>query len=112
MSGLFIAADTASILPTLVRNELSKMPIEKQQYFVEEYNRKEKSLSTAYLLWFLLGWHYAYINKWPLQVLFWVTFGGFGIWWVIDAFRMKEIINDYNKDISISVIRDMKLISI
>lgn len=107
---LYISQSSASVLPLMVNNELSKLPADRQREFVEEYNRKEKSVSTAYLLWLLLGWHYAYINKWPLQILFWISLGGVGIWWFIDAFRMQNIIDDENRNIAVSVIRDMKII--
>ena len=56
-----------------------------------------KSVGTAYLLFFLVfGTHYAYLGKWGLQILFWITFGGLGIWSLIDLFTMPSKINRYN----------------
>ncbi len=58
-----------------------------------------KSTGTAYLFWFLLGAHYAYLGKWGIQILFWITFGGFGIWAIIDLFTMSGKVNKYNATI-------------
>ena len=58
---------------------------------------KIKSTGTAYLLWFFLGIHYAYLGKWGLQILYWFTLGGFGVWTLIDLFTMSDKVNKYNK---------------
>jgi len=58
-----------------------------------------KSTGTAYLFWFLLGAHYAYLGKWGVQILYWLTFGGIGIWALIDLFTMSGKVNKYNADI-------------
>lgn len=60
---------------------------------------KVKSTGTAYLFWFLLGAHYAYLGKWGIQILYWITAGGLGIWALIDLFTMSGKVNKYNADI-------------
>lgn len=60
---------------------------------------KIKSTGTAYLFWFLLGAHYAYLGKWGVQFLYWLTLGGFGFWALIDLFTMSGKVNTYNADI-------------
>lgn len=58
---------------------------------------KIKSTGTAYLMWFLLGAHYAYLGKWGVQILFWITLGGLGIWAFIDLFTMSGKVENYNQ---------------
>ena len=58
-----------------------------------------KSTSTAYLYFFLFGAHYAYLGKWGIQILYWVTVGGIGIWALIDLFTMSKKVNKFNADI-------------
>jgi len=61
---------------------------------------KVKSVGTAYLLYFLLfGTHYAYLGKWGLQILYWITLGGLGIWALIDLFTISGKVNRYNAKI-------------
>ena len=59
-----------------------------------------KSVGTAYLLYFLLfGTHYLYLGKWGLQILYWLTLGGLGIWAFIDIFTIPRKVNRYNEKI-------------
>jgi hypothetical protein len=95
----------------MVRHELLSLSLSQQEEFLEEYYRKIKSTGNAYCLWFCLGWHYAYLRKWGLQVLYWLSFGGFLMWAFIDLFRIPRLVDDYNKDVAISVLRDQKMIS-
>ncbi len=60
---------------------------------------KLRSVGIAYLLFFVAGAHYAYLSKWGTQILFWITFGGLGIWWLIDIFRIHHLVENYNDPI-------------
>ncbi len=57
----------------------------------------EKSQGIALILGFFLGFlagHKWYLgNPWPINVLFIITLGGLGIWWLIDMIRI--ITGDY-----------------
>lgn len=68
---------------------------------------KIKSTGTAYLCLFFFGCHYAYLGKWGLQILFWLTFGGLGVWWLIDLFRLSSVVNEHNMILS-SQIEDIE----
>ena len=61
---------------------------------------KMKSSGTAYLCWFFLGCHYAYLDEWGLQILYWLTLGGLGIWCLIDLFHIPTKVSNYNMIIS------------
>lgn len=97
-----------SKLPLMVKDEITKLSASKQEAFLEEYNRKRKDVATIYLLWFLLGWHYGLgFQKWGTQILYWITFGGFFLWMVIDAIRIPGMVDEYNKDIALSTMRNL-----
>jgi len=106
-----IPPSIANNLPAMVRNELAKLPAQKQEEFIEEYKRKAKSTGIAYVLWLLLGSHYVYLKKWGIQILFWLTFGVLFIWWLVDLFRIPGMIRDYNKDVAVDVLRNLKAVS-
>lgn len=58
-----------------------------------------KSKTTAYLLWFFLGlWgaHKFYLNKTGMGILYFFTFGIFGIGWFIDLFTLGGQVDTYN----------------
>jgi hypothetical protein len=64
-----------------------------------ELQGRIKSTGTAILFWFLLGAHFAYLNKWGLQVIFWLTLGGVGIWAIVELFLIPGRVAKYNRDI-------------
>jgi len=66
---------------------------------------KMKSTGTAYLCWFFLGCHYAYLGKWGWQLLYWVTLGGIGVWAFIDLFHIPTKVSSQNLEISIQIER-------
>jgi hypothetical protein len=61
-----------------------------------QLQNKLKTTNSAYLCWFFLGAHYAYMSRWGMQFLYWFTLGGLGIWAIIDAFRMGGMIDKAN----------------
>ncbi len=109
--GNLIPDSIVKSLPAMVRNELVKLSAQKQEEFVEEFRRKSKSVGTGYLLWFLLGCHYLYVGKWAIQIIFWLTLGGLWVWWLVDLFRVPRLVGDYNKDVSVDVLRNLKTIA-
>ena len=106
---LLISPRITDRLPAMVRNELHALGAGDQEAFLEDYERKTKSIPLAYV--FLGFWlHYAYVGKWGLQVLFWFTLAGFGLWWLVDLFRIPSIISNYNRETAITVMRNLATI--
>jgi len=64
-----------------------------------ELQSKIKYTGHAYLFWFLLGAHYAYLGKWGVQLLYWFTLGGLGLWMLIDLFTMQSKVDRHNRPI-------------
>lgn len=64
------------------------------KYYLE---KQLKSKGTAYLFFFLFGAHFAYLNKWGLQLLFWFTFYGLGVWGLIELFRVGDRVENHNR---------------
>jgi len=77
--------------------------------FQMEY--KEKSVGTAYLLWFFLGAHKAYLDSWGKQILYWITIGGLLIWMFADLFRMKTLVKRRNAKLFEEALMKAKLVS-
>jgi hypothetical protein len=66
----------------------------------------EKQLTTTgnVWLWFLfLGCPYGAVGKWGLQILFWFTGGGLGIWTLITMFRVSTLVENHNRPIRIEL---------
>jgi len=97
-------------LPTAVRRSLANSDEAIQEDFVSEYRRTSRSLGVAYLLWLFLGWHYAYVGRWGIQFLYWLTLAGFFVWALIDLFRMPSIVRTYNQDKAVEAMRNVKML--
>ncbi|WP_304142724.1 TM2 domain-containing protein [Mesoflavibacter zeaxanthinifaciens] len=94
-----------------VQQRLKDFSATEKKAYLDEYNRKKKSVFTAYLLLIPLGWHYAYLKKWGLQVLCFLTLWGFLLWWFIDWFRVPSLVKNYNKDLSVSLLNNFNWVS-
>ena len=112
-SGSYVPESVQRSLPMMVRSQLDNMTAEQQSMFLDEYQRKTKSTGLAYLLWFFLAAHYAYMGKWGLTILMWVALvfvvGIF--WWIIDAFRIPGMVSNHNRDTATDVLRTMRIIA-
>ncbi|WP_185145549.1 TM2 domain-containing protein [Chryseobacterium shandongense] len=93
----------------LIQKKFRALNSEQQRIFISEFERRKKSVGISYLLWFLLGWHYAYVKKWGWLILYILTVGGFFIWAIIDLFRIPKIVEQYNNDLALEILRDISL---
>ncbi len=101
MGNLILPPSLTRELPYAVTAQLAELPQEAQREFFEEYNRNARTTSIGYILHLLVfGTHYAYLNQWLLQFLYWFTAGGFGIWWFIDLFRIPSMIEAHNNKVA------------
>lgn len=90
-------ARTIKALPPSVQVAVAQMDLQSQNAFFNEYELKKKKRSIAYVIWMVCGWHYLYTRQVGLQFAFWFTFGGLGVWWIADLFRMPGIVRGCNE---------------
>jgi len=55
---------------------------------------------------FFLGWSYGSLNKIGLQLLYYFSLGGLGMWMIIRLFTLNGAIKDYNRTIAEESRRD------
>ncbi|MGK0289888.1 MAG: hypothetical protein ACI86H_001336 [bacterium] len=85
-------------LPSQVQRHLELLPLSITDEFFEEYKFKSRKIIFSYLLWifFPLSPHHGYLNHWVRQAFYWITLGGFGAWWIIDFFRIPDLVQEHN----------------
>ncbi len=99
-------------IPEAVLRRLDSLDPLTQEAFLTEFKKKKKSGFVAFLLWWLFpAWHYFYVGKVWVNLLFWITFGGLGIWWVIDLFRLSGLVREYNKTVAIGVLKEIEFLN-
>jgi len=108
MGNLILPHSITKGLPFPVTAQLADLPEEAQREFYHIYDRNKKSTVLAYILQnFVFQSHYLYLRKIGLQILYWLTGGGFGIWWLIDLFRMPKLVREYNEQVAEDALREV-----
>ncbi len=109
---VFIDQSILDSMPSVVKGNLSTLSEMEQSMFVEEYNRKKKSVGIAYLCHiFFFSSSYGYLHKWGLQVLYWLTGAGLFLWFLIRLFTIPGKVRAYNQDVAIEAMRNVKLLA-
>lgn len=99
---------TIKSLPPSIQQVVASMDPQSQNTFFNEYLKKRKRKSVGWILWLIpITWHYLYVGRAGLQFAFWFTGGGFGIWWLVDLFRMPSIIRSKNEAIARDTIQTL-----
>lgn len=83
---------------------------EQQKAYVLSAQAREKDTGLAYLFWFVFGVHYFYLNKPIVNIIYWLTLGGLGIWIIIDLFRIPGMVRARNKEIIQDAIKEAKIL--
>jgi len=76
-----------------------------------EMNNKQKSKGIAYALWFFLGGfgaHRFYVGHTGYAIGMLLTFGGLGVWTLIDAFLIGKAIEAKNETVEKDIIMNVK----
>jgi len=96
-----------SYLPAALEAEVLELDPRARALFDSEWNRRTKSSGVGFLC-AVLGLHYAYLGRWGLQVIYWLTAGGLLIWWFVDLIRVFVLVRDRNADEAVLALRDVR----
>jgi len=76
------------------------------------YESRKANSTTIWILFLFLGWSYGSLDKIALQILYYITLGGFGIWAIVRLFTLSGAIKTYNRKIAEQVGLDNKEMAI
>lgn len=100
-------ANLPNYLPPHLKADYEELDAKNKNAFIYEFDRKRKSRSATLLL-SIIGLHYAYLGRWGLFVVYLLTLGGVGIWWLIAIFLSVSDCRDKNRDIALEVMKSIK----
>ncbi len=95
-------------LPRTVKAELPTLPTDSQKKFLETYLAKRKRLFIAYPLVLVYGTHFIYLEQSSTGIWFWFTAGFFGIWWLIELFKVPGRVKDYNSYLALKTVAEVR----
>ncbi|MCH1437303.1 MAG: hypothetical protein L7U70_04380 [Flavobacteriales bacterium] len=64
------------------------------------YNERRANKSNIWLLFLFLGWSYGSMDQIFLQIIYYLTLGGLGVWTLYRLFTLNKAIRNYNKKIA------------
>ena len=67
------------------------------------YQNRKANPTTVWLLFFFLGWSYGSLGKVGLQILYYITLGGLGVWTLIRLFTLSGAIKEYNRNVATEI---------
>ena len=70
---------------------------------INYYQSQKLDKSTQWLLFLFLGWSYGSMDQMGKQLLYYITFGGLGLWMLYVLFTLNKKIDDYNRSIAINL---------
>jgi len=76
-----------------IRNVLSPMELNELE---DQIQSQLRFTATAVLLFFLFGFHLIYLKDFKGQLLFLLTLGGLGIWWLLEGWVLESRIKLFN----------------
>jgi hypothetical protein len=98
-------------LPLSVKTAYNNLTDEQKIFFIEGYERRRRSPSTTQIL-AILSLHYIYLKRYGTFAIFVCTLGGCLIWWVYDIYRASDLADRANCEMSIEVLKEIKLLSL
>lgn len=80
---------------------LNVLTPEQKEYALTLYSGREKTKSTAYILWIVFAVYYFYLGHPVKNILLWILWPlGIGaVWWFIDLFRISGMVDRRNQEI-------------
>ena len=106
-----VSPSISNQLPATVKTALSKMADEQQLLFEDEYKRKAKNSGLLTLLAILFPIQFFLLGKTGLGIAFIITFGGAGIWWIIEWFLTPKRVKSFNEDMATRLLTEMKIMN-
>lgn len=95
-------------LPEIVKRTVGSMNDEDRLHFERHYLKRRMVTWPLVLLAVFFPIQLFVLGKIGLGIVFWLTAGGFFIWWFIEIFLTPTRVQQYNEDLSIEIIRDIK----
>jgi len=91
-------------LPPVAAPAFLELTDEQKLAFAAEYGRRKRSLAVMMVLAFLFPIQLFFLGRIGLAVLFLLTGGGFGFWYVVEWFLTPGRVRDYNTGVANEII--------
>lgn len=95
-------------IPEKARPALMEMSDQQKTSFLSEYSRRKRSTGLMMLLAFFFPIQLFFLGRIGLGILFVLTGGGFGVWYVIEWFLTPGRVRKYNQSLALRIVQDLQ----
>ena len=92
----------------VVQSAVSRMTEEQILSFESAYKRKKANMVVFLLLAIFFPIQLFFLGKVAQGILFLVTAGGVGIWWILEIFLTPVRVKNYNNDVAVNLVAQVK----
>lgn len=102
---------TTTSYPPIVQASIAKMDDTQKLTFEAEYANRRKSKGLIVALAIIFPIQLFLLGKVGMGVFFWLTFGGIGVWYLIEVFISAKRTDAYNEEMAVNLARDLKIMA-
>jgi hypothetical protein len=102
---MLVPSSIADSIPLHLKNRIQALPENIKEDFIQEYRMRLRNQPLGFAFQFFLGGSLGYTNRWFLQILHWLTFGGLGLWWVFEMFYVPMRVRAFNEKMANKVFK-------
>ncbi len=95
-------------LPPVLQRAFASFSEEDKLTYWSQYKKKKRSMAAMVILAVLFPVQLFLLNKVGLGIIFWITGGGFGVWYVVEWFLTPKRVREYNEEVGLQIARDLK----
>ena len=104
---LSISPEITKDLSASIVTSLGRLSPEEQASFEADYNKQKKSTGPMLLLAILFPIQLILLGRTGLWVAYFLTFGGCGIWYIIEWFLTPSRVRSYNNEIASKILANL-----
>ena len=97
--------------PPVVQAALRSMDETQKLAFESEYTHRAKGKVLLIILAIAFPIQMFILGRVGLGIIFWLTVGGLGVWWLIEIFYTSRRVDDYNARHATDIARDLKIMT-
>ena len=102
---------TVEGIPQAAAEAAKELSDQQKSTFLADYGRRKRSTGLMMVLALLFPIQLFFLGRIGLGVLFLLTGGGFGVWYVVEWFLTPGRVRKYNDDLALQIVRDIKAMS-
>lgn len=95
-------------IPDKARPAVMELSDQQKATFLSDYNRRKRSVVLMLLLALFFPIQLFFLGRIGLGILFLITGGGFGVWYVIEWFLTPGRVRKYNESLAMQIVQDLQ----